>query len=199
MYGGSEWGYNPRTRRGRYPTSRVDRSSEEWFRGGLGNMVRMFGSDLPEEFERLTRQVQGPTRDVRQRVGPFVYGFSYTQEPGKEPIFQEFGNIRPSYRGIESTKGREPMVDIRDKGDSYEISAELPGVNKNDITLEFYDDGFAIDTPKDKAFHGRYSLPHEVNPDTAKASCRNGILEINVEKKEEYKQKSREGTQIPIE
>jgi HSP20 family protein len=199
MHSGSEWGLDPRTRKGRYPTSRVDKSDEEWFRGGLGNMVRMFGSDLPKEFERLGRKVQGPTGDVRKRVGPFVYGFSYTQEPGKEPIFQEFGNIRPSSRGIEPSQGREPMVDIQDKGDTYEISAELPGVDKENISLGFYDDGFLVDTTGDRAFHGRYNLWHEVKPDTAKAHYRNGILEITVEKKDEWKHRGDEGTSIPIE
>jgi HSP20 family protein len=200
MYGGSDWSPvpAPRTRKGRYPTSDIDRSDEEWFRGGLGNMVRMFGSDLPKEFEKLTRTVQGPKSDVRERVGPFVYGFSYTQEPGKEPIFQEFGNIRPSYRGIEPIQGREPLADIRDKGDFYEISVELPGVNKDDITLDFYDDSFVVDTKGDMKFHGRSILWHEVNPDTAKASYRNGILNITVEKKEEWKHKAA-GTSVAIE
>jgi HSP20 family protein len=199
MYGGSDWNPAPRTRKGRYPTADIDRSDEEWFRGGLGNMVRMFGSDLPKEFEKLTRTVQGPKSDVRERVGPFVYGFSYTQEPGKKPIFQEFGNIRPSYRGIEPSRGREPMVDIRDKEDIYDISVELPGVDKENISLGFYDDGFLVDTTGDRAFHGRYNLWHEVKPDTAKARCRNGILEITVEKKDEWKHKGDEGTSIPIE
>lgn len=201
MYGGSDWNPAPRTRRGRYPTSNEDRSDEEWFRGGLGNMVRMFGSDLPKDFERLARTVQGPIGDVRQRTEPFVYGFSYTQEPGKEPIFQEFGNVRPSYRGIglEETEGRAPLVDIKDKGDHYEISAELPGVDKEDVTLDFYEDSFMVDTKGKKRFHGRWPLWHTVNIDTARASYKNGILEITVEKKEEWKHKESEGTNIAIE
>ncbi len=199
MFGGSDWNPAPRTRKGRYPTADIDRSDEEWFRGGLGNMVRMFGSDLPKEFEKLTRTVQGPKSDVRERVGPFVYGFSYTQEPGKEPIFQEFGNIRPSYRGIEPTQGREPLADIRDKGDFYEISVELPGVDKNDITLDFYDDSFVLDTKGNKRYHGRFVLWHEVDPDKVKASYKNGILEITVEKKEEWKHEALKGTSIAIE
>lgn len=199
MFGGSDWNPAPRTRKGRYPTSDIDRSDEEWFRGGLGNMVRMFGSDLPKEFEKLTRVVQGPKADVRERVGPFVYGFTYTQEAGREPVFQEFGNIRPSYRGIEPIQGREPLADIQDKGDFYKISVELPGVNREDIALDFYDDSFVVDTKGDKMYHGRYILSHEVDPDKVKASYKNGILEITAEKKEEWKHKAAEGTNVAIE
>jgi HSP20 family protein len=199
MFGGSDWNPAPRTRRGRYPTSNIDRSDEEWFRGGLGNMVRMFGSDLPKEFDRLTKVVRGPMGDVRERVGPFVYGFSYTQEPGKEPIFQEFGNIRPSYRGIEPIQGREPLIDAQDKGDFYKITVELPGVDKADIALDFYDDSFTVDTTGDKRYHGRYFFLHEVDHDKVKASYKNGILEISAEKKEEWKHKAEEGTSIAIE
>jgi hypothetical protein len=57
---------------------------------------------------------------VIRRYGPFFYGFSYTAEQGKEPVFREFGNIRPSYRGIEPSQGRESALDAEF------ISTQLP-------------------------------------------------------------------------
>ncbi len=199
MYGEDERFPVPRRRRGYYPTSRVDTSADEWFRGGLGNMVRMFGSDLPKEFENLTRIVQGPTGDVRERVGPFIYGFSYTSRPGEEPIFREFGNIRPSYRGLEAGVGLAPMIDVNDKGDFYEIQVELPGVEKNDISLDFYEDNFVVDTRGDRVYHGRMILKVPVDPNTATAEYRNGVLYIKVEKAEEYKPSKAMGTKVPVE
>lgn len=199
MYGADERFPAPRTRRGYYPTSREDRSDEEWFRGGLGNMVRMFGSDLPKEFEKLTKMI-GPNRDVRdQRVGPFVYGFSYTSEPGREPIFQEFGNISPAYRGPERIGGRVPLVIVSDKGDLYEISIELPGAQKEKIRLDFYENSFHVETEGEPKFHGRAILAHPVDPDTAKASYRNGILKIEVEKHEEWKPGKLLGNKVKVE
>jgi len=38
-----------------------------------------------------------------------------------------------------------------------------------------------------------------VNPASARASCKNGILEIEVEKQEEFKPQVRQGTRISIE
>ena len=181
MYGEDERFPTPRRRRGYYP------------------MVRMFGSDLPKEFENLTKVIQGPTGDVRERVGPFVYGFSYTSSPGEEPIFQEFGNIRPTDSGLQPIVGLTPMVDINDKGDFYEILVELPGVEKNDIDLDFYEDSFVIDTSGDKKYRGRTVLKVPVNPNKAEASYKNGVLYIKVEKAEEYKPSKAIGTKVPVE
>lgn len=199
MYGEDERFPTPRRRRGYYPTSNVDTSADEWFRGGLGNMVRMFGSDLPSEFEKLTRIVQGPTGDVRERVGPYVYGFVYTSRPDEEPLFQEFGNIRPTDRGLQPIVGLTPMVDVNDKGDFYEILVELPGVEKNDINLDFYEDSFVVDTNGEKKYRGRIPLKVPVNPNTASAEYKNGVLHIRVEKAEEYKPSKTMGTKVPVE
>lgn len=199
MYGEDERFPVPRRRRGYYPTSRVDTSDDEWFRGGLGNMVRMFGSDLPKEFENLTRIVKGPMGDVRERVGPFVYGFTYTSQPGEEPMFQEFGNIRPSDRGLGIGIERTPMIDINDKGDFYEAQVELPGVDKSNIDLDFYEDQFEVITRGDKRYRGRVILKVPVDPDTASAEYRNGVLHIKVEKAEEYKPSLTIGTKVPVE
>jgi len=199
MYGEDERFPAPRRRRGYYPTYYEDKRADEWFRSGLGNMVRMFGSDLPKGFENLTKIIQGPTGDVRGRVGPFVYGFSYTSSPGEEPIFQEFGNIRPSDRGLEAGVERTPMIEVKDKGDFYEIQVELPGVEKNDIDLSFYEDNFVVVTSGDKRYRGQMIFRVPVNPNTANATYTDGILHINVEKAEEYKPSKTTGKKVPIE
>ena len=55
-------------------------------------------------------------------------------------MFQEFGNIRPSYRGIEPSLGRETLVDIMDEKDKYKIFVELPGVDKEKVKLDVAED-----------------------------------------------------------
>ncbi len=161
-------------------------------------MVRMFGSNLPREFERLTRSV-GPLHDVRENVGPFVYGFSYISEPGREPIFREFGNVRPSDRGLTVMAGRTPMIDVKDRGDHYEIHVELPGVDKSKINLDFYEDSFVVDTSGDRRFHGRMVLKDPIDLNTARASYKDGILDIRVDKTAEYKTSASIGTKVSVE
>jgi len=69
-----------RTRLNRYPTYYENRGGQNWA-SGPENMVMMYGENLPKEFERLVRSTAGPTGDVRQRTGPFIYGFTYTFNP----------------------------------------------------------------------------------------------------------------------
>ena len=132
-------------------------------------MIKRFEESVPLESTELVKEEKTPTGVVR-RYGPFVYGFSYTAEPGKEPVFQEFGNIRPSHRGIEPSLGREPLVDIMDEKDKYKIFIELPGVDKDKVKLDVAEDSVEVKTEDDKKFYKMINLDSTVNPDTSKAS-----------------------------
>jgi HSP20 family protein len=177
-----------RTRLNKFPTYYADRSDLEWYRGGRGNMVRMYGDELPKEFERLAKSAAGPAGDVRQSTGPFIYGFTYTFNPAEsEPVFQEFGNDRPSYRGLQWNEGRMPLVEMIDKGDFYSIKVELPGAKKEDIRLDVDEEAFEVHTDSDPKFHSRSFFAMPVNPNTAKANYQNGVLNLAVEKREDVK------------
>ena len=69
------------------------RDIEDWFQEPFQEMIKRFEESAPLEFKEFVKEEKTPTGVVR-RYGPFVYGFSYTAEPGKEPVFQEFGNIQ---------------------------------------------------------------------------------------------------------
>jgi len=88
-----------------FPFERKERFEDDWFKEPFESMIQRFEESMPSEFNELVREEKTPS-GVSRRYGPFVYGFSYTAEPGKEPIFQEFGNIKPSHRGIEASEGR---------------------------------------------------------------------------------------------
>ena len=129
-----------------------------------------------------------------RKYGPFVYGFSYTLEPGKEPEFREFGNIQPSYQGIEPRQDREPLADIMDEKDTYKIFVELPGVDKEKVRLDVSEDSVEIKTEDDKKFYKMIYLDSAIDTDSAKASYKNGVLTLELKKKE-----TRKGKEIKIE
>jgi len=158
------------------------RDLEELLSEPFEDMIKRFEASMPAEYESLVREEKTPTGIVR-RYGPFVYGFSYTSRPGKKPIFEEFGNIRPSSRGIEPTAGREPLVDIMEEKDKYRIFVELPGVEKENVKLDVAEDSVEIKTEDDKKFYKMIDLDSAVNSDSAKASYKNGILTLELEKK----------------
>ncbi len=64
------------------------------------------------------------------------------------------------------------------------VVAELPGVEKPDIAVEC--DGrtltLKVDTEK-RRYYKRLDLPAEVDPDTSKASYKNGVLELVLTRK----------------
>ncbi len=176
-----------------FPFERKEKSEEEWFRGPFEEMIKRFEESTPPEYKELVTEESTPS-GVARRYGPFVYGFSYTAEPGKEPVFREFGNIRPSHRGIEPSLGREPLVDIMEEKEKYKIFVELPGVDKENVELDVADTSVQVKTKDDKRFYKMIELESAVDPDSAKASYKNGILTLELDKKEQ-----RKGKEIKIE
>ncbi len=163
-----------RRRINRYPTGRVSTTDDLWFTSGLGNMARMYGDSLPQEFERLARRVQGPTDSIRDWVGPFIYGFSYTFNPAAdEPLFvQEFGNVRDNENGLLAQSIRLAFVDLTYQEDTYRVSVEVPGVVGGNIDLRMNDDSMVVNTTGDIIYHSHIKFFQLVNPDTAKATTR---------------------------
>lgn len=171
-----------------FPFERKDKTSEDWFRMPFDDLIKKFEDFTPAEFGNMVKEEKTPYGASR-RYGPFVYGFSYTAEPGKEPVFQEFGNIKPSHRGIEPSEGREPLVDVMDDKDKYRIFAELPGVEKDNIKLDVAEDSIEISTKDDKKFYKMIPLASTVDPDSTKASYKNGVLTVELERTDKRKGK----------
>ena len=169
------------------------RDIEDMFEKPFDKMIERFEGSVPPEFKDLVKEEKTPAGVVR-RYGPFVYGFSYTAEPGKEPVFQEFGNVRPSARGILPSPGREPLVDIMDEKDKYKIFVELPGVDKEKVKLDVAEDSVEVKTEDDKKFYKMIYLDSTVDPDSTKASYMNGVLTLELNKKEK-----RIGKEVKIE
>lgn len=124
-----------------------------------------------------------------------------------------FGRPRRSRRSGMMPSGRTPVTDLRDLGDRYQVEAEMPGLDKDDIEIELRDDNIVIDGEKTEereeegedflrrergytSFHRQLPIPDEVKPEDIAASLENGILTIDLPKKEPEK---KEGKKIEIE
>jgi HSP20 family protein len=95
-----------------------------------------------------------------------------------------------------------PPVDTYEEGETIVITAELPGVKKENVSIDLKDNTIRIsgeraleksDTDK-KYFrrercHGRFyrafSLPETANPNSISASFRDGLLKIVIHRSEE--------------
>jgi HSP20 family protein len=170
---------------------RAPEDIEEWLKDPFEEMLARIEEEMPEELTDFVTEEETPEGKVR-RYGPFIYGLSYTKEPGKEPEIKEFGNIKPSYRRIvPAPRGeREPLIDVIDRKDAYEVVVELPGVEKKDIKLHATENTLDIKTENGRRFSKEIPFDAPVKPETAKATYKNGVLCVTIKRKNEEKEKT---------
>ncbi len=79
---------------------------------------------------------------------------------------------------------REPLVDTIDENGTIKVVAEVPGVGKEDVNLECAESVLiiSVDT-ENRKYYKEVELPSTVDPESAKASYRNGVLEVTLTKK----------------
>jgi HSP20 family protein len=131
---------------------------------------------------------------------PIVHGYKIEFGPNGKPQIADFGNrsVR-SPEGVPSISDEiEPLTDIIEGENDVAITVEIPGVEKEDINLVATEDTLEIkvDSPKRK-YHKRIDLPCNVKTKSTKATYKNGILDIVLDKKE--KKKDQGGFKVSIE
>ncbi|MBF0557851.1 MAG: Hsp20/alpha crystallin family protein [Nitrospirae bacterium] len=125
-------------------------------------------------------------------------------------LFDEFFSPGPRRRRTWGEKPEEgtivPNVEIYDRTNEIVLRAELPGVKKEDIDLSISKDSVTLkgqlkkdEDVKPEAYYlseigyGSFArsvgLPVEVDSEKAKASLKNGFLELVLPKREESKPK----------
>jgi len=107
----------------------------------------------------------------------------------------------PRSSGIEA-----PKVDITETNDAYHVRAELAGVSKDDVTVEFENDVLSIrgekKTERDEktekgrrlecsygAFSRAFSLPGDADQNKISAKFKDGVLQIEIKKNPNSKPK----------
>jgi HSP20 family protein len=77
-----------------------------------------------------------------------------------------------------------PPIEVRQEGDQMIVSAELPGMNKEDVKVEVTGDGLVIQGERkrqhEEKHEGFYPIPEGANIEQARAHYNNGVLEITV-------------------
>ena len=135
--------------------------------------------------------------------------------PRRKSIFEDMDSIvRNAFNDDWNFPARDlrqwtPEVDVEEKDNHYIITADIPGLTKNDIKVNITDDILTISGERktvndsEKAhYHYRerqygsfsrsFNLPETVKEDDVSASFKNGILEITLPKHEEVLPEERE-------
>ncbi len=158
----------------------VKRRSPSPFDGGF---LGFNDDDFFGEFERIRKLMDNMMREGRAVAPnrPLVYGFSMRVGPDGKPHMEKFGNVKEGKVSNE----REPLVDVVNLKDEIRVVAELPGVSKNAIRINTQADVLSIEVAdSERPFYKDVRLPAPVENKSAKASYKNGILEVVLKKKD---------------
>lgn len=151
-------------------------------------------SDAEQMLSRMFRTVREP--DTSIEAFPYYYGYQITVGPDGRPKIREFGNAKPGLKGLmQQSSTREPLVDTSfdEKQNVLTITAEMPGISKEDVRVQLSEGLITIDAEKgSKKYHTEVPVDEELDADSSKATYANGILELKIKSKRTPKPKAKE-------
>ena len=145
-----------------------------------------------------------PLEKLRQEIDRLFddFPFALSRSPFDSPLFR----AEPLWRTW--SWGAVPAVDIAEKDNAYEISAELPGMDEKNIEVKYSDGMLTIKGEKEEAteekkkdyhlserrygsFQRSFSVPDGVDADKIEASFKKGVLTVTLPKSPEAKKKEK--------
>jgi len=155
-------------------------------------MTKMM-SKVPVERAKLLPKGWQPLEGLRRDIDRLFEGF----DVGGGPMF----DIEPFWKAA-SEWPRVPPVDVVEKADTYEISAELPGLDAKDIEIKQSDgmltikgekkheaeekaEGYYLSERSYGSFERSFQVPETVNADKIEATFTKGVLTLVLPKKPE--------------
>ncbi len=122
-------------------------------------------------------------------------------------FFNDFfdDDFLPSYEGFRGVN--VPAVNIKEDDNKFTIEVAAPGLNKDDFNVDLDNNMLTISSEKEEKdeekdgkymrkefsyckFNRSFTLPETVDADKIEAKHKDGVLEVNIPKKETSKQKA---------
>jgi|SRR5262245_17786741 len=151
-----------------------------------------------EETQEVEPRRRGQTWDLWPSFGPFSMMRRWFDDMDR--VFEDFGfPTREHFRHWTASEASfSPHIDMLERDGKFVISADLPGLNKDDVKIDVTEDAVIIEGERkyehEKHEEGVYRsersygqfrrqipLPQGVKTETATANFKNGVLEITVE------------------
>ena len=145
-------------------------------------------ADRPAEW----RPFEGLRREIDRLFDDFQLGSL------RAPFGRSVFDAEPFWRG-EISWGKAPAVDVVEKDNAYEITAELPGIDESNIDVKVSDGVLSIkgekkeekeEKSKDRylserrygSFQRAFRVPDGVDADKIEANFKNGVLTVTLPK-----------------
>lgn len=151
------------------------------------------------EAKTAVPQVWRPFESLRREVDRLFddFGTGFWHSPFRRSLFE----MEPIFHR-EFQVGSAPAVDIVEKDNAYEVTADLPGFDEKNIEVKLENGSLCIKgerksekEEKKKDFHlterefgsfeRRFSLPEGVDADKIEANLKKGVLTVSLPKKPE--------------
>jgi HSP20 family protein len=144
-------------------------------------------------------QAWHPFESLRRDVDRLFENFD--RDLWRSPFGRSVFDIAPNWRG-ELKSAAAPAVDIVEKDNAYEVTAELPGMDEKNIEVKFGSGGLTIKGEKEEekeekrkgyhlherrfgSFERYFAVPEGVDADKIEASFKKGVLTVTLPKKPE--------------
>lgn len=107
-------------------------------------------------------------------------------------------------RDFSETNTTLPSVNIKENEDKFSVEMAVPGFNKNDFNIELNNNNLSISSEKEEnehtegerytrkefsyqSFRRSFTLPNTVDGEKISAEYKNGVLSVDIPKREEAK------------
>ncbi len=156
----------------------------------------MAGKESKEVTKKESRELT--PQEHRRFLSPFEEMERWFEDSFGRPFFSPW-IPRFGFPEMGKIRGYSPIVDIFEEGNEVVVKAELPGIGKDDIDVNITDDVITISGEKKSeekvekkdyfrversygSFSRSLTLPAETQTDNAKASFKDGVLEVRIPK-----------------
>jgi HSP20 family protein len=147
--------------------------------------------------EKVEKKAQGLTREAAYRTpAPFALMREFSRD--FERLFEDLWPGRFAYPARFMPAGWMPDVEAVEEDGRFVVRADLPGLKKDEIKVELTADALVIEGERKRkseekregyyrsersygSFHRIIPLPEAASIDTAKASFKDGVLEVTID------------------
>lgn len=165
------------------------------------------------------RQTQGQQRQMQTQQPSTTRGELMEPTNLRTELDRLFDDFRSSFSDLfwpwstgnqwMATMTQTPPIDVVDKGDKYEIKADMPGIPKDNINIEVTPNSIEISGTYEEqekegdekknwmrrerrmSFYRGLELPEEVKTDNVNAEYKDGVLTIDLPKTQPREMKTR--------
>jgi HSP20 family molecular chaperone IbpA len=138
----------------------------------------------PKTTLKVSRSILGDDKEQESSFdGHTSFGSRSSQSQKKAQSTQRSASAQnpPNFPNCQNAQ-REVITDIFDEGDHLKVIAELPGIEEKDIAIDIRDKNLKISANvAGKKYYKELELPCTVKKEY-QSSCKNGILQIVMEK-----------------